>query len=74
MMVRIGIATCCAAAAFDYLENIGIAAILMRRPDSTDALVYAANAASIAKSACATIAVTLVVLIGGLWEWRVEPN
>lgn len=50
-----------AAAAFDYCENLGIVAIILSWPDIPDGLIHAASAATVAKSAATTAAVSLLL-------------
>lgn len=68
-LVRVGIALSVGAALFDYTENLGIAAMLLRWPDLPDAVVRATSTATIVKSAFTTAAVATVLLVGIRW-WR----
>jgi hypothetical protein len=61
---RSGIALAVSAAAFDYAENIGIAAMILSWPDLPDALVHAASTATVAKSAATSAAVSILVYAG----------
>ena len=67
--VHIGIAVSVGSALFDYIENLGIVAMIWSWPNVADSLVYATSTATIAKSATTTVAVILVLLTGFLW-WR----
>lgn len=58
---RVGIVLALAAAAFDTCENLGIAAMISSWPDLSDGLVHAASAATVAKSAATTAAVSLLL-------------
>ena len=66
-LVRLGVALSVGSALLDYLENLGIMAMIWRWPDVSGPLVYAASTATIAKSAITTLAVLLVLLIGVTW-------
>ena len=66
-LVRFGIALSVGSALFDYVENLGIAAMIWSWPEVSTALVYAASTATIVKSALTTLAVLLALLIGFLW-------
>ena len=67
-LVRVGIALSVGSALFDYIENLGIVAMIWSWPDSAVSLVYAASTASIAKSALTTMAVLLTLFIGFIWK------
>lgn len=66
-LVRFGIVLSVGCALFDYLENIGIAAMIWSWPEVSIALVFAASTATIVKSALTTLAVLLALLFGFLW-------
>lgn len=66
-LVRLGIILSVGCALLDYFENIGIAAMIWNWPEVSIALVYAASAATIAKSALTTLAVMVALRIGFLW-------
>ena len=66
-LVRSGIILSVSCALFDYLENIGIAAMIWSWPEVSIALGYAASTATIVKSALTTLVVLLALLIGFLW-------
>jgi len=66
-LVRAGIILSVGCAVFDYLENIGIAAMIWSWPEVSVPLVYATSTATILKSALTTLAVLLALLIGFLW-------
>lgn len=63
-LVRIGIAFSAGCAAFDYLENLGIAAMILNWPEISALLVLATSAATILKSVLTTVAVLLTLLVG----------
>lgn len=63
-LVRLGVAFAVAGALFDYLENLGIVAMIHGWPDVPGSLVHAASAATIAKSVMTTLAVTLALAAG----------
>lgn len=73
-LVRVGIIFSVGAALCDYVENLGIAAMIWSWPNLSDALVYVSGAASISKSVLTTAAFMCLMLIGGLWAWRGEPD
>ena len=66
-LVRAGIILSVGCAVFDYLENIGIAAMIWSWPEVSVPLVYATSTATILKSALTTLAVLLALLSGFLW-------
>ena len=66
-LVRFGIVFSVGSALFDYIENLGILAMIWHWPDVSAPLVYATSTATIAKSALTTIAVLLVLLVGVSW-------
>ena len=47
----------------DYLENLGIVAMIARYPDVSEALVSAASLASVAKATLTTLALTLLLIV-----------
>lgn len=61
-LVRVGIALSASSALFDYLENLGIVAMIWSWPGIPAPLVYAASSATIAKSLVTTLAVLAVLL------------
>ena len=63
-LVRIGIALSVGCALFDYLENLGIAAMIWNWPEVSGPLVFATSTATILKSALTTLAVLLMLLVG----------
>lgn len=65
--VRFGIAFSVASALFDYVENLGIAAMIWNWPEISVPLVYATSTATILKSALTTVAVLLTLLVGFSW-------
>ena len=64
ILVRFGIALSVGSALFDYLENLGIAAMIWNWPEVSVPLVFAASTATIIKSALTTLAVLLTLLAG----------
>ena len=66
-LVRFGIALSVGSALFDYVENLGIAAMIWNWPEVPDLLVYAASSATILKSVSTTVAVLLTLLVGFKW-------
>lgn len=64
LFVRVGIILSVGAVLCDYVENLGIVAMILRWPDISTSLVYASSVATVAKSVLTTAAVTLVMLIG----------
>jgi len=66
-LVRYGIALSVGATLFDYVENLGIVAMVWSWPDVSVALVYASSTATILKSASTTLAVLLTLLVGFSW-------
>jgi hypothetical protein len=73
-LVRVGSILSVGAALCDYAENLGIVAMILNWPSPSDTLVYASSAASISKSVLTTAAFMCLMLIGGLWAWRGEPD
>lgn len=69
-LVRAGIALSVGAALFDYAENLGIVAMILRWPGVSDAVVHAASVASIAKSGLTTAAVATALLVAVGWLHR----
>lgn len=67
-LVRFGIALSVGAALFDYVENLGIAAMIWSWPEVSVPLVYATSTATIFKSAFTTIAVLLTLLVAFNWK------
>jgi len=66
-LVRFGIAFSVVGALFDYLENLGIVAMIWSWPQLSELLVYATSTATIAKSVSTTAAVLLMLLVGLCW-------
>ncbi len=66
-LVRFGIALSTSSALFDYIENLGIVAMIWSWPGISVPLVYAASSATIAKSVITTFAVLVVLLSGVIW-------
>lgn len=63
-LVRFGIVLSATSALFDYIENLGIAAMIWSWPNISVPLVYAASSATIGKSVITTMAVLVVLLSG----------
>lgn len=61
LMTRIGGPLAILAAAFDYLENLGISTMLLTGPESDPALIKAASIATILKSALTSVAILGVI-------------
>ncbi len=72
--VRFGIALSVGSALFDYLENLGIAAMIWSWPEISAPLVYATSSATILKSALTTLAVLLTLLVGFKWTRLPEAD
>lgn len=66
-IVYLGVAFAVGSALFDYLENLGIVAMIHGWPDVSASLVYAVSKATIAKSVMTTLAVMLVLATGVIW-------
>lgn len=69
-LVRAGVALSLGAAAFDYAENLAICAMIWNGPSPSVSLVFAASAATIAKSVLTSLAVSLTLLLGAMWARR----
>ena len=74
MLVRIGIALSVGAALFDYVENLGIAAMILRWPEVSGAMVHTTSAATIAKSSVTSAAVAVLLLVGVHWLRRLKAD
>lgn len=66
-LVHLGVAFAVGSALFDYLENLGIVAMVYGWPDVSGSLVHAASTATIAKSVTTTLAVMLALATGIIW-------
>lgn len=66
-LARFGIAFSVVGALFDYVENLGIIAMIWSWPEASVPLVYAASSATILKSVSTTLAVILVLFMGFNW-------
>ncbi|MBO9406848.1 hypothetical protein J7399_05380 [Shimia sp. R9_1] len=66
-LVHLGVAFAVGSALFDYMENLGIVAMIHGWPDVTESLVYAVSTATIAKSVITTLAVMLLLATGVIW-------
>lgn len=73
-LVRFGIAFSVGSALFDYIENLGIAAMIWSWPEISVPLVYATSSATILKSALTTLAVLLTLLVGFSWTRLSEAD
>lgn len=73
-LVRFGIALSVGAALFDYVENLGIVAMICSWPEVSVPLVFATSTATILKSASTTVAVLLTLLVGFSWTRLSEAN
>lgn len=58
-----------ASAGFDWAENVAVAGLLAT-PDPTDAAIAAASRMTVLKSGCVTVALTAMLLLGGLALWQ----
>jgi hypothetical protein len=66
-LVHLGVAFAVGSALFDYLENLGIVAMIHGWPDVSESLVYAVSTATIAKSVMTTLAIMLAFATGFIW-------
>ena len=66
-LVRFGVAISIGIALFDYVEILGIAAMIWSWPEVSVPLVYATSSATILKSAFTTLAVLLTLLVWFNW-------
>ncbi|WP_298835514.1 hypothetical protein [uncultured Roseobacter sp.] len=73
-LVRFGIALSVGSALFDYVENLGIAAMIWSWPEVSVPLVFATSTATILKSAFTTVAVLLTLLVGFSWTRHSEAD
>lgn len=73
-LVRFGIVLSASSALFDYIENLGIVALIWSWPSISVPLVYAASTATIAKSVITTLAVLVVLLSGVIWTRRPKAD
>ena len=73
-LVRFGIAFSVGSALFDYVENLGIAAMVWSWPEVSVPLVYATSTATILKSVSTTVAVLLTILVGFNWTRLSKAN
>lgn len=73
-LVRFGIALSVGTALFDYVENLGIVAMIWSWPEISVPLVYATSTATILKSAFTTLAVLLTLLVGFGWTRLSEAD
>ncbi|MEO9575856.1 MAG: hypothetical protein ABJ263_02695 [Tateyamaria sp.] len=70
--VCFGIALSVASALFDYVENLGIMAMIWSWPSVFVPLVHAASSVTILKSVSTTLAVLMVLLAG--FNWARQPK
>ena len=73
-LVHFVIALSVGSALFDYLENLGIAAMIWNWPEVPVPLVYATSTATILKSVLTTVAVLLTLLVGFNWTRLSEAD
>ena len=66
-LFRFCVAFSAVGALFDYIENLGIVAMIWSWPEVSVPLVYAASSATIIKAVSTTLAVMLVLLMGLNW-------
>ncbi len=62
-LIRFGIALSLGCALLDYIENSGVAAMILSWPNFSQPLVYATSTATILKSVSTTAAVILTILV-----------
>ncbi|MEM9228732.1 MAG: hypothetical protein AAF826_13790 [Pseudomonadota bacterium] len=67
-LLRFGIALSIGSALFDYVENLGIVAMIWSWPEVSVPLVYAVSTATILKSVSTTVAVLSILLVGFVWS------
>lgn len=65
--IHVGVSLSIGSALLDYVENLGILAMIRSWPEVSVPLVYAASTATILKSIATTLAVVLVILVGVNW-------
>jgi len=65
--VHLGVTLSVGITLFDYIENLGIVAMIRSWPDVSGLIVYATSTATISKSVITTLAVSLALLTGLLW-------
>ena len=68
-LMRAGVVCSVGAAFFDYVENLGVIAMILSWPNLTHPLVYASTSASIAKSCMTIAAVSIVLFLAATWFW-----
>ena len=73
-LVRIGVALSVGSALFDYVENLGIVAMIWSWPEVWVPLVYATSTATILKSVFTTMAVLLLLVVGFFWTRLSNPD
>jgi hypothetical protein len=72
--VHLGVTLSVGSALFDYIENLGIMAMILSWPDVSDLIVYATSTATISKSVITTMAVVLALLTGFLWSRQAKAD
>ncbi|MBO9432418.1 hypothetical protein [Sulfitobacter sp. R18_1] len=72
--VHLGVTLSVSSGLFDYIENLGIVAIIRSWPDVPDYVVYATSTATISKSLTTTLAVSLAALTGLLWSRQAKAG
>lgn len=72
--VHLGVTLSVGSALFDYIENLGIVAMLRIWPDVSGLIVYATSTATIFKSGLTTLAVSLALFTGFLWSRQAKAN
>lgn len=65
--IHVGVILATGSALLDYVENLGILAMIRSWPEVSVPLVYAVSTATILKSIATTLAVVLVLLAGFDW-------
>ncbi len=65
-LVRVGVIFSIGAALCDYIENLGVVAMILNWPDRSAPLVHASSLATVAKSILTTAAVMISILIGAM--------
>ncbi|MCK0121079.1 hypothetical protein MWU61_11055 [Loktanella sp. F6476L] len=73
-LIRFGIILSVACALFDYAENLGIVAMIWGWPDVSTTLVFATSSATVLKSIATTMAVCVVLTIGGIAGLSRKPK
>ena len=66
-LARVGIVVSIGAAGIDYVENLGVIAMILSWPAVVEPLVYATGAATVAKSVLTVLAVSITLIAGVIW-------